>query len=365
MHVVIHSMNRILLPISWCYQGLLKLRHKLFDWHIIPSKAFDLPVICVGNLSLGGTGKTPHTEYLIELLGDYRLAVLSRGYGRRTKGFRLANASDSAETLGDEPMLYHLKYPEIVVAVDEDRVDGVEQLLRGQKDFPPEVIVLDDAFQHRRITAGLNLLLTEYGNLYSDDALIPAGTLRDIKSAARRADIVIVTKCPYDLPDDTLNRLRRHLKLLDHQKLFLSHLHHAPLKPLNTAAEQFLKNHQPNGTQQETVGAVCFTGIAHPEPLVRHLQEESYQVREIRFPDHHLYREKDIQHVMEEFEKMPQNEKIIVTTEKDNARLKNSPYICQFESAPLFMVPISVSIHQEEMFNNIILSYVRENHKDC
>ena len=188
-------MKILLLPISFLYHIILSIRHKLYDWHCLKSKKFDLPVINVGNLALGGTGKTPHVEYLINLLTEqYRVCVVSRGYGRKTKGFQLANAHCVAETVGDEPLQYASKFKDVLVAVDENRNEAIE--LMNTMDRPPELYLLDDAFQHRSTRAGLNILLTAYDKLYCDDYLVPAGTLRDVRSAAQRADIILVSKSP-------------------------------------------------------------------------------------------------------------------------------------------------------------------------
>ncbi len=358
MHVVIHFMNRILLPIAWCYQSLLMLRHKLFDWNIIPSKAFDIPVICVGNLSLGGTGKTPHTEYLIELLcQEFQVAVLSRGYGRITKGFRLAKGSDDATILGDEPMLYHVKHPEITVAVDEDRVEGVNHLLMEQGDKKPEIILLDDAFQHRHINAGLNILLTTYGNLYTNDFLVPAGTLRDVRSAAKRANLIVVSKIPNDLNETEKSSIIKELKPLPHQKVFFSSLEYEPLRAVNnTAKVTDLKNAD---------AVLLFSGIANPNPLIDKVKNNYIHFDSLSYSDHHSYTEKDLQHIMKRYHDLEGDHKIIVTTEKDYARIKNSPYLCSFESVPLFVAPIHVCIDEKERFNKEILSYVRKNAHHC
>ena len=358
LRIVIHFMNRILLPIAWCYQGLLILRHKLFDWNILPSKAFDFPVICVGNLSLGGTGKTPHTEYLIELLSnEYPVAVLSRGYGRTTKGFRVAKASDTAATLGDEPMLYHTKHPKITVAVDEDRVEGVNRLLAEQSDKKPEIILLDDAFQHRHIKAGLNILLTEYGNLYTNDFLIPAGSLRDVRFAAKRADLIVVSKTPNDLNEMEKSNIIKKLKPLPHQKVFFSSLEYEPLIAGNTTA---LETDSKNAD-----AALLFTGIANPNPLIEKIKSQYLHFDSLSYSDHHPYTEKDLQHIMKRYHDLEGSHKIIVTTEKDYARIKNSPYLCSFESVPLFVAPIHVCFDEKERFNKEILSYVRKNAHHC
>ena len=344
-------MRILLLPIALLYHIVLSIRHKLYDWHILKSKRFEKPVICVGNLNLGGTGKTPHTEYLIRLLkNDYRVATLSRGYGRHTKGFKLAETSSTYNDLGDEPLLYFKKYPGIQVAVDEDRVDGVTHLFEEQG---VEVVLLDDAFQHRGISAGLNILLTEYQRLYTDDYLFPAGTLRDVRSAAKRADIIVISKAPKDLSEQEKQQITDKLNTSENQKVYFSYLEHAALQPLNEAAKAF--------SPEEADGAFAFCGIGNPKPFVEELKKRYHAVDFLPFGDHHAYKEKDMKAVLDWFEKLDGEKKIIVTTEKDAARLTNSPYLCQFERTPLYDLPVTVRFHEEEKFNEEILKYVREN----
>ncbi len=333
-------MRILLLPIALLYHIVLS-----------KSKRFEKPVICVGNLNLGGTGKTPHTEYLIRLLkNDYRVATLSRGYGRHTKGFKLAETSSTYNDLGDEPLLYFKKYPGIQVAVDEDRVDGVTHLFGEQE---TEVVLLDDAFQHRSISAGLNILLTEYQRLYMDDYLFPAGTLRDVRSAAKRADIIVISKAPKDLSEQEKQQITDKLNTSENQKVYFSYLEHAALQPLNEAAKAF--------SPEEADGAFAFCGIGNPKPFVEELKKRYHAVDFLPFGDHHDYKEKDMKVVLNWFEKLDGEKKIIVTTEKDAARLTNSPYLCQFERTPLYDLPVTVRFHEEEKFNDEILKYVREN----
>ena len=349
-------MRILLLPISLLYHIVLKIRHKLYDWHVLKSTSFDLPMICVGNLNLGGTGKTPTVEYLINLLHEnYRVATLSRGYGRNTKGFQRADHQSTYETIGDEPLQYFHKFPDIQVAVDEDRIEGVEKLITGKT--APEVILLDDAFQHRRIKAGLNILLTEYGHLYSDDFLFPAGTLRDIKSAAKRADIIVVSKSPKELTEEKKVQITKKLKPQDEQKVFFSYLEYESLKPLNEVAKQSSDN--------DTDAVLAFCGIANPKPFVEELERRYKTVDFLHFADHHAYTEIDIKAILKRFECHNGEKKIIVTTEKDAARLTNSPYLCQFEYAPLYDLPVRVRFHEKEKFNEEILNYVRENPHHC
>ena len=357
-------MNRILLPVAFLYQGALAFRHKLYDWHILPSKRYDPPVICVGNLALGGTGKTPHTEYLVRMLSEqYSVCVVSRGYGRRTKGFQLVTGTCSADTVGDEPLQLFNKGKDLQVAVDENRCEAIELMM--SQAMPPQVYVLDDAFQYRRLRAGLNLLLTAYGKLYSEDYLVPAGTLRDVRSASRRADIVVVSQCPESLRTATpeaystlKNSLRERLRLNDRQQLFLSSMQYEPLRPVNHAARDYC--HETGSLPGPDTPCRGFAGIAHPEPFFAHLGGLFSQVETLRFPDHHRYKDKDLQRILSGTESAG-TPRILVTTEKDVARLTNSPYFCQFDAVPLFAAPISVCVYEEESFNEAILTYVRKN----
>ncbi len=345
-------MRILLLPISLLYHIVLTIRHKLYDWHILKGTRFEKPVICVGNLNLGGTGKTPHTEYLITLLkDDYRVATLSRGYGRKTKGFKLAESTSTFEDLGDEPLLYFRKFPQILVAVDEDRVDGTRKLLCSPNSA--EVVLLDDAFQHRPIKAGLNILLTEYQHLYCDDFLFPTGTLRDVRSAAKRAQIIIVSKSPKCLREEDKKRVINKLKPEEEQKVFFSYLEYNELQPLNEKAKTV--------ASENADSVLAFCGIANPKPFVEELKKNYKSVDFLQFADHHTYTKEDLTVILKHFEDLSGEKKIIVTTEKDAARLTNSPYLCQFETAPLFVLPVSVHFHEEEKFNKEILKYVREN----
>lgn len=345
-------MKILLIPIAFLYHIILSIRHKLYDWRILKSKRFDMPVICVGNLALGGTGKTPHIEYLIDLLSEqYRVCVVSRGYGRKTKGFQLANSGCASETVGDEPLQYVNKFSDIMVAVDENRNEAIE--LMGTIDRPPELYLLDDAFQHRSTQAGLNILLTSFNKLYSNDFLVPAGTLRDVRKASKRADIIVVSKAPAELDNNQKAEMINQLKPLPHQEVFFSSLEYDPLKAINAKADEF--------DLGQAQAAMLFCGIANPQPLIDEFSSHYQQVETVTFSDHHAYTEKEITTLLKRFEQIPSDRKIMVTTEKDFARLINSPYFCKFESVPLFVAPISIHIHQQEIFNKIILDYVRKN----
>ena len=345
-------MRFLLLPISWLYHIALIIRHKLYDWHVLKSKSFEQPVICVGNLALGGTGKTPQVEYLINLLSEqYRVCVVSRGYRRKTKGFQLANPSCGPETIGDEPMQYVGKFNDVMVAVDENRNRAIE--LMNTMDRPPELYLLDDAFQHRSTQAGLNILLTAYNNLYCNDFLIPVGSLRDVRAAAKRADLIMVSKSPKDLDDIKKAEVIQKLNPLPHQNVYFSSLEYEELKEVN---------HQAYQVDSETADAVLlFCGVAHPEALEEEMKRHYRHVELFAFPDHHPYTMNDVDDIAKRYQKMAGEKRIVVTTEKDFARLTNSPYLCQFDSVPLFVAPISIKIDEKEKFNEEILSYVRKN----
>lgn len=347
-------MRKLLLPISFIYAFVLFIRHKLYDWGILKSKSFNIPNICVGNLNLGGTGKTPHIEYLIRLLSDeHKIAVLSRGYGRKTKGYILANDSHSHNDIGDEPLQYHKKFNNIIVAVDEDRCEGVTRLLKEEN--PPQLILLDDAYQHRKIKAGLNILLTDYYNLYSNNHLVPTGILRDIKAAAKRADIIVVTKSPNVISPYNKRDVENSLKPLPHQKVFYSYIDYQEFKPFSKTSYEF--------DIKEAKTALLFCGIANTYSLEDHLKRKYNTVAKVQFNDHHDFTEKDIDMVIERYNALIGKHKIIVTTEKDAMRLINSSFVNKFDDIPVFTIPIKVKFHNEESnnFDDEIIKYVKEN----
>ena len=347
-------MRKLLLPISFIYAFVLFLRHKMYDWGILKSKSFNIPNICVGNLNLGGTGKTPHIEYLVRLLSEeYKIAVLSRGYGRKTKGYILANDSHNHNDIGDEPLQYHKKFDNIHIAVDEDRCEGVTRLLKEEN--PPQLILLDDAYQHRKIKAGLNILLTDYYNLYSNNHLVPTGILRDIKAAAKRADIIVVTKSPNVISPYNKRDVENSLKPLPHQKVFYSYIDYQEFKPFSKTSYEF--------DIKEAKTALLFCGIANTYSLEDHLKRKYNTVAKVQFNDHHDFTEKDIDIVIERYNALIGKHKIIVTTEKDAMRLINSSFVNKFDEIPVFTIPIKVKFHNEEgnNFDDEIIKYVKGN----
>ena len=331
-------LRKLLFPFAILYGVITSIRNFLFDAGFLKSYSFDLPIIAVGNLSVGGTGKTPQIEYLIRLLSEkYKIATLSRGYKRQSEGFILAQANSNARLLGDEPFQFFEKFPSIQVAVDADRKNGIEQLLSLPE--KPEVILLDDAFQHRKVKAGFYILLTSYGDLYSDDCMLPTGNLRETRSGAKRADLIVVTKCPFDLSLDKQNDIRKRLKLSVNQQLYFTFI----------AYDTFVygEKQKVNINEIQSTVKVLVAGIAKPEPFFTYLKNTNDVC--LSFPDHHNFTEKDIL----EITKTAQNN-IIITTEKDYMRLKGS-----LPNEQLFYLPIkSAFISESQNFDKTIINYV-------
>ena len=349
-----HYWRILLFPFACLYGLVIRLRHLLFNLGIIKSESFPIPIIGVGNLSLGGTGKTPFVEYLVRLLiEENSIATLSRGYGRKTKGFLLADAESSYEDIGDEPMQYFHKFGnKIIVAVDEDRRNGIRQLLKAEK--KRDLILLDDSFQHRYVKPGLSILLTDYHKLYTDDYLLPSGTLRDTVSAAKRADIIIVTKTDKILSPFIRRDIVEKLRVKSNQQLFFSYISYGKFIPF-PGVKKYDEEKKPGLI-------ILFSGIANPAPLVEHIRLLSREMLTLRFPDHHEYNEKDLLKIKSEFDDAFIKRKIILTTEKDAMRLINSPYFRLLENLPLYYIPIRVKIQKEDslMFKNQIFDYVKK-----
>jgi tetraacyldisaccharide 4'-kinase len=331
-------LRKILFPFAIIYGVITSLRNFLYDTGVLKSYSFDLPVIVVGNLSVGGTGKTPQIEYLIRLLSEkYKIATLSRGYKRKSKGFILADANVNAAIIGDEPFQFYSKFPNIQVAVDANRKNGIEQLL--SQTSKPELILLDDAFQHRKIKAGFYILLTSYNELYSDDFQLPTGNLRENRGGVKRANVIIVTKCPSDLSNDEQVKIRKKLAILDTQELYFTAI----------AYDEFVysENEKRKVSEIENVDKLLLAGIAKPQSFFAHLQNNNEEC--LTFPDHHHFTEKDILEI-----KNKANKKIIITTEKDYVRLKGN-----ISKEQLFYLPIqSKFISEGENFDKIINKYV-------
>ena len=340
----------LLFPLSIWYAVGVAVRNVLYSVGIKKSLPTSIPTIGIGNLRMGGTGKTPHTEYLIRLfthedagvpvVGESGVALLSRGYGRKSHGFQLAGNNPSVSVIGDEPSMMARKFPSVTVAVCEKRLDGVDRLAKLPN--PPSVVLLDDVFQHRPIKPTVSILLTEYNDVFSDDFILPFGNLREFRRGRGRADIVVVTKCPPALSSRKRSEYRRRLKLQPHQELFFSRIVYGLPQPLFG-----------NCQWQPVRKVLLITGIAHPEPLRHHL-EKICTVSHLSFPDHHIFTADDCNLIINRFHSMKEESKAIVTTEKDSIRLLMQAVRNLLSDLPVFFVPIRVSFSEGEKFDQTI-----------
>ena len=322
----------------------MRFRNKSYDKGILTSTVFAIPIISVGNLNTGGTGKTPHVEYLINLLKDsFKVAVLSRGYKRKSKGFVLANEHTSANFIGDEPMQYHLKFKSVNVAVDNDRAHGINQLKKLK--VKPDVVLLDDAYQHRKVKAKINILLTSYNDLYVDDYMLPTGNLRELASNAKRATHIIVTKCPKDLSEEAQQEIRLKLNPNPHQKLYFSTIVYRD-EVMNNTEKITLKDLQ-------NYKVVLVTGIANPKPLQTFLTENNIDFTGLKYKDHHDFTEKDKVIINKKLQDLNTENTLILKTEKDYVR-------SFFADKKVFYLPIEVVFLQDAKdFNEEIINYVQ------
>lgn len=334
--------RKFLYPLAILYDGVTQLRNKLYDKGLLTSYTFNFPIIAVGNLSVGGTGKTPMIEYLVRLLSsDYRLATLSRGYKRKSAGFVLANATTLMEEIGDEPYQYYSKFSNITVAVDADRVNGVEQIMNMKPST--DVVLLDDAYQHRKIAAGFYILLTAYDELYINDFVLPAGNLRESRRNAQRSNIIVVTKCPADLSVNEQESIIKKINL-PHKKVFFTTISYAP-EVFNTKKSIALNDLGDD--------FIAVAGIAKPTYFYKHLKltKEKY----LTFPDHHHFSTEDILRILEKA-----NGRKIITTEKDYMRLQHL-----IDKSQLYYLPIEMKfLSDAQEFNQIIKDYVAKNSRN-
>lgn len=341
----------ILYPIALLYGLIIQLRNKAFDWKWLPSASFPVKVISIGNLSLGGTGKTPHIEYLARLLMDhYKLAILSRGYRRKTKGFRLAGPSDTAETIGDEPLQYYLKFPGITIAVAESRNLGIERIM---KEAPQtEIVLLDDAFQHRWVKPGLSILLTDYHRPYYEDQVFPSGMLREFRSGSKRADLIIVTKTPKIFSPITRRIMKEKLNPLPRQSVHFSFIKYGEFRAFTPVVSSCVR------PGFNTI--LLFAGIANPYPLEEHLRPYCEELETIYFGDHHEYTVADMTQIKETFYNIVTRKKAIVTTEKDIMRLAKPELLSIINDLPVYYKPVEIVFHEgsRAVFHKQILDYV-------
>ena len=356
------KLNKKLLPLSWLYGIGVEFRNLLFEMGILKSHSYKTPVISVGNITVGGTGKTPHVEYLIRLLkGITHVAVLSRGYKRKSKGFLLATTDTPLSDIGDEPYQIKQKYPEIDVAVDKKRTRGIENLISGkctQKEV--DAILLDDAFQHRHVKPGLNILLVDYHRLIIYDKLLPAGRLREPVKGKNRADIVIVTKCPTTLNPMEFRVLTKQMNLYPYQQLFFTTICYEPMRPLFEGTERIVRLEE-----LKDKNVLLLTGIASPKQIYYDLKPHANSLQPLRYGDHHNFKKKDIIRINAEFDALP-SPKLIVTTEKDAVRLKDMEGLSPEARQNLYVLPISIKfmLQGDESFNEKIIGYVRKNSRN-
>ncbi len=349
-----------LLPLSWIYGLGVGIRNRLFDMGILKSRDFKVPVISVGNITVGGSGKTPHVEYLVRLLRDKtKVAVLSRGYKRKSRGYVLADKDATARMIGDEPYQMKKKFPDVYVAVDKNRCHGIERLTEDENTKDTDVILLDDAYQHRYVKPGVNILLVDYHRLIIYDKLLPAGRLREPKQGKNRADIVIVTKCPRNLKPMEFRVLTRAMDLYPYQKLFFTTLKYNKLKPLYFGEDRPVSDIQP----EENI--LLLTGIASPKQMIIDLEPYTKNITPLTYPDHHQFKRKDIERINELFAAMPEP-KMVITTEKDNARLFGVEGLSDEVRQHIYMLPVEIEfmLEQQEEFNEKIIGYVRKNSRN-
>ncbi|MDE6755414.1 MAG: tetraacyldisaccharide 4'-kinase [Muribaculaceae bacterium] len=332
----------LLTPLSWIYGFVTWVRNWLFDNKIIlQEEEYDIPIVGVGNITVGGTGKTPHVEYIVSNLApDYNIAVLSRGYKRKTKGFVLANSKSTPELIGDEPYQIYSKFGmRVQVAVCENRRKGIAELQRLFPDL--QLIVLDDSFQHRWVKPKVSVLLTDYNRPFYKDKLLPLGRLRESPVQVNRADMVVVTKCPDDLMPINFRITKNDLDLMNFQKLFFSRYEYGSLTPVFADEAPY---HASLASLTANDGVLLLTGIAHPRYFVRYFRNYPFKVKVDHFPDHHDFTRADIDHIKERFQALPGERKIIVTTEKDAVRLMHNPYFPKALKPFTFYLPVTVKM---------------------
>ncbi len=344
---MINTLRLLLLPFSLIYGLVVVIRNKFYDWGIFKSTSFNLPVICVGNLVVGGSGKTPLTEYLVQLLEGYKIAILSRGYGRDTKGFILADPQATANSIGDEPMQYYRKFPQVTVAVCEDRVKGINALKATH-----DLIILDDAYQHRGVKAGFNILLFEFAKLKRQQLLLPAGNLREPFIGYKRAQAILVTKVPGKLEQEDKRNIEK--QFASDWKPAFSAIQYHQLQPVFNGESLSLTSLPKN-----TV-VFLLSGIANPAPLIAHLKSFCNPIIHHDYPDHHQFTRPEIERLQHEFNKENTKEKIIITTEKDAQRLSAMGIEELMFGIPLYFLPIKIEILAEDklIFDQKILNYV-------
>lgn len=348
--------NHWLIPFAWIYGCITAIRNKFFDWGILESRKYDIPIIAVGNITIGGTGKTPHIEYLIRLLSpQYKVAVLSRGYKRKSSGYILATPDTPMEIIGDEPWQMAQKFPNVYIAVDANRRHGIERLINDLETKDVQIILLDDAFQHRYVSPGRNILLTDYHRLITQDRLLPAGRLRESAQGKERANIVIVTKCPKEMLPMQYRIVAEALQLRPYQHLFFSTIRYGKMVNL-------LTHKMCSMAEMKHYNVLLITGIGCPKQMNMDIEQRFASVKSMDFRDHHYYTQADIQAIKEELENLPEP-RIIITTEKDTTRLMTIDNLPEEITRHIWVLPIGIHflLEKDRMFNDKITGYVQKN----
>lgn len=345
---LLRPLRMLLFPVSLLYAAVVWIRNKMFDLGWIGSSSFNLPIINVGNLAAGGTGKSPMVEFLLAALKDeFNLAVLSRGYKRKTKGYALADEHSNALIIGDEPMQFHKKFPEVTIAVGEERIVAIPQLLHDKPDT--NVIILDDAFQHRYVEAGMNILLTDFNNLFTRDWFLPTGDLRDMPSSYKRANIIVITKCPELLTASQMEDVKHEIKPLAHQQLFFTSIRYGMPYHIVTKEQAVLTR---------DTEALLVTGIANPRALKKYIADHTSVYYEILYADHHIFTIDDLKDIRKKLESITSDNKIIITTEKDAMRLDK--FHQELAKLPVYVIPIGVHFlaGEEKRFTELISNFI-------
>jgi len=340
----------LLFPFSLLYGLVIAIRNWCYDGEILKSRKFKIPVISVGNLEVGGAGKSPMTEYLVRLLKDhYKLATLSRGYGRKTKGFLTVTTDSTAAQVGDEPLQFKHKFPDITVVVCEKRTDGIKELVHTHN-----LVLMDDAYQHRAVKPGLSILLFDYNRINGPHLLLPAGYMREPFSGRWRADIIVVTKCPEQLSTDEQEKITGKIDPLPYQSLFFTSIVYLPSQDLNGNKSDVILD------SDTTV--FLLTGIANPKPLVHHIKKYTSKLVHHNYPDHHRFSLKNISKLADEFAACTAQKKVIITTEKDAKRLVEHELLPLVQSLPVLVIPIGIQFlnNEAQQFDQLVIQYVRE-----
>lgn len=329
----------LLAPFSLLYGLGISLRDLLYRWGLLRGVRFGIPTISVGNLSIGGAGKSPHIEYLVRLLKDYiDVATLSRGYGRKSRGFMLVQPNNSAEQVGDEPLQFKRKFPNITVSISESRTFAIPQLLKNNAAI--QTVLLDDAFQHRAIQPALNILLTEFSHPYTRDYLLPSGRLREWRSAYRRADYIVVSKCPPVLEEAQRTAMTSELGLLPRQKIFFSYYDYQ--RP------QYIFDYRQQLILDENLDVLVICAIARTQYLLDYLEPNVRSVKLLEYEDHHYFTKFDLSNLKTRFSQMEHKRKVILTTEKDAMRLQLHQSFIVENKLPVFAIPVEVKFHGED-----------------